>query len=980
MVNVLPQEVQKYIAHTLRAAKLGQPVAVADEIQGYQNPGGYSTIARRRTMFTLEPLKFSFFDANGAEQLGTGDLSNSDPGRLSSNYRWQPIPTNPLSLATFPLDGEFQFAMKALVTDDEFDISSLWNSKLINRRPRVKIGDMVNANDESIIGNLSVQMIFEGDNMPYDMKMALGIGVNREVLIGVRFQDAGDVNKVAGIVNGNPALTFANVNMVFSMFEMWTWEGAQFVEQRGTAGYPGEPINLRTLGADPTGVKNATPFFNLARETGRPIIIDGTFRMEECSYVDPGSLGGGGLRLIGQDGKIIGWDGHGFAVSGGDINLSGNLTFEDFRDPTRDGPGTDWQKTNQGAACIGVEPSWLPGAADAANVWNLVITKGVRFVNCRSGIRCSGINTPNKIHNVMIDGLYCRGVPTGILLTGGSVSTGRVVNSVFLDGISAGSDLGAIVIGPDDIPLPPRDPVNTPNAARDGYRALGGFTVANNYINRYIQKTVTGDSSTGNQYSCVGIVCNGWGVTIAGNVVRNVQGVNSDCEGIYSKSVGGVIVGNSLYNSGATEAAIAIKGVNPIHMDDANQYGNGPGAHALCIGNSILFDQYSYNHDDIEIPTLVNMERNGITLNAGDNTAAFSNVITGANGVGILGDEDDSSIPNKYDLSVLQNRILNHQGQVGVLFNHARFYRASIKGNEIEFAEDNDHDLIAGVKVGKLVKGFQDSVIKGNSTRLVNATKNTIASCVHMDIPSWSLTGAVELDDNKILGAGHYDTRTHHFSLAAGSTWDATGSRFKVLNMLNSYIPSGPGRAFMFGGYVGSIPSDALMTGEFELSGVTAGDRQRGAFLDLPMESGQSMNIEIKWRAYRENAASDDPRMAHGVYRVGLGRVSGAGSFVGKNPATNYQNSPNFVGGRTPANEELCYYGVRGETLPLHGISEETYPQLGRDDLRYTFNYPRFYTESEARVDSSGNQHHVAVIYFDPIEAGTWTVKGEYRS
>ena len=979
MANVAPEELQKYIAHTLRAAKLGQPIAIADEIQGYQNPGGYSTIARRRTMFTLEPLKFKLLDANGAEQLGTSDLSASSYSRLSANYRWQRIPTNPSSLATFPVDGEFQFAMRALPADD-FQISDLWNSKLINRMPRVNIGDPVNAADDSIIGNMTVKMISEADNKEYDMKMALGIGANREVVVGVRFTDDMDISKFADEVKANSAKTFDNTHMVFAMFEMWTWEGAQFVEQRGTAGYPGEPINLRTLGADPTGVKNATPFFNLARETGRPIIIDGTFRMEECSYVDPGSLGGGGLRLIGQDGKIIGWDGHGFAVSGGDIQLSGNLTFEDFRDPTRDGPGTDWQKTNQGAACIGIEPSWLPNTLDHAMVWNLTITKGVRFVNCRSGIRCAGEGTPNRIANVMIDGLYCRGVPTGLVFTGSSVTTGRVINSVFIDGVSAGSDLGAIVIGPDNIPLPDRDPVNFPNRSLDTYKGLGGFTVANNYIDRYIQKTVTGDSRTGNQYPCVGIVCNGWGVTITGNVIKNVQGVNADCEGIYSKSVVGVIAGNALYNSGSTEAAIALKGVNPIHADDANQYGIAPGAHSLCIGNSILFDQYSYDHNDIEIPTVVNMERNGITLNAGDNTAAFSNVVTGANGVGILGDEDDSSTPNKYDLSVLGNRVLNHQGQVGVFFQYARFYRASIKQNEIEFAEDNDHDLVAGVKIGKLVKGFQDSVIKGNSTRLVNATKNTIASCVHMDIPSWSLTGAVELDDNKIFGQGQYDTRTHHFSLGAGSSWGGTSTRFKVLDMLNSYIPSGPGRAFMFGGYVGSIPSDALMTGEFELSGVTPGDRQRGAFLELPLESGQHMNIEIKWRAHREDAPADDPRMASGVYRLGLGRISGSGSFVGKNPGVNYPKSPNFVGGRTPTKNELCYYGLRGDTLPLHGISEESYPQLGRDDSRYTFNYPRFYVESEARVDDNGNQSHLAVIYFDPIEVGIWTVKGEYRS
>ena len=916
---------ERYIPYAFRPAIEGGYVAQIEHIAGYadtQRPVGISSYGARRKLFS-EKVAFPFMK-NG---VVVGDRSESTFQKipLSGGANRAKIP---------PGDVTMQVVAGYRASEPEGgggEGSRVLTSEILRRLKPAVDGERVDA-DKNAIHLLSSWYFNLGklangqDDSDFDdsnCTVYIGRTVDDEILLSVSVQPG----IAASIIAGGTYQPADTLTIEADPLQIHYWESIGFAEGRSAAGYESDPINMRLTGADPTGKIDATPYFNQLRESGRPIIIDGDYRMDQASYVDPSSPGAAGLHLIGRGGRILGWNGHGFVVNGGRIHLEGDLTFDGFEDPVAKAEVGNWQKDNQGATVIGIEPSLLDGTPDMALVESIYVGPGVRVNDCRSFIRCSGTRTPNQVERMVINGLRTNNCHTSLIFTGSALLSATITNSVFRNCIGGGNDLGAIYIGPDDLPI-----ADTQNA-RDEYRRYGGFIVTNNFIDTVVQKTTTGDSSPGNTYPATGILCNGWGVVISDNVIRHVTGVNYDCEGIYTKSVAGIVSGNSLYNAGSSEAAIALKGYDVQYSDDPAVHGKGLGDTTMAANNVIWFSDHQWTHADSGVT--VDLERTGIVLNAGNNIVAQSNLIRGANVNAIRADEDDSSYPDQEDLIIAQNRVVEFDGRNAISFTSGRYTRCQITDNDVEVGKDNDNNLISGIYLSRAIKGFKDSNIKRNTLSLLNQQKDTIAACTNMEVRTWSNFSNIQFEDNIVNGEGQYRAFTHWFGLATAGDpyWLARRSGIVLGGMVNNYRPTGGGTNFLFGGDRGAFPADFVGGGR--LTGDGATQTSPVALLEVTLRSPQQLYIHINYNARRSNPAADAPQVVRGEYYVSLARTS-------------------------------------GDSRDIH--MQETAAKASSDTAKHPVYLE---TTVEQRTNpNTANTYYIAVLKFHVKVAGTWRITG----
>ena len=917
---------ERFIPYAWRPAIEGGYVAHIDHVAGYadtQRPVGVTSYGARRKLFS-EKVAFRFTKNN----VVVGN--RTEP-------RFQTIPLSGAGAKAKIPAGDVTMQVVAHRRSSQPDGgggegSRVLTTEILRRLKPAAEGDVSGPGINAI--HLVSSWYFDIGMLANGMDRAslndsgctvyIGRTVDDEILLSVSLSPSVASDVIAG---GKFEQSAATMTMEADPLQIHYWEAIGFAEGRSSAGYESDPINMRLTGADPTGKIDATPYFNQLRESGRPIIIDGDYRMEQASYVDPSSPGGGGLHLIGRGGRILGWDGHGFAINGGRVHLEGDLTFEGFEDPVAKVTVDDWQRNNMGATVMGIEPSFLDGAPDRALVDSIYVGPGVKVLNCRSFIRASGTRIPNQVERMVINGLQTDGCPTGIIMTGSALRSATITNSVFRNGIGGGSDVGAIYIGPDDLPI-----ANTANA-RNEYRKYGGFIVNNNFIDTFVQKTTTGDSRPGNTYPATGILCNGWGVVISDNVVRHITGVNYDCEGIYTKSVAGIVSGNSLYNAGSWEGAIALKGYDVQYSDDAAVHGKGLGDTSMAVNNVIWFSDHTWHHADSNIT--VDLTRSGIALNAGNNIVAQGNLIRGANVNAIRADEDDSSYPDQEDLIISQNRIVEFEGKNAIAFTSGRYTRCNISDNEIEVASDNDNDVLSGIYLSRLIKGFRDSNLKRNTLSLLNQQKNTIAACTNMDVRVWSNFENIQFEDNIVNGEGQYRAYTHWFSLATTGDpyWLARRSGIVMGGMVNNYRPTGGGTNFLFGGDRGAFPADFVGGGRLVGEGATQSSPV--VLLEVTLRSPQQLYININYNARRSDPPAAGPVVARGNYYVSLARTSGDANDIHMQETA------------SKASSDTATHPVYLETT----VEQRTNP-------------------------NSGNQFHVAVLRFHVKVNGIWRITG----
>lgn len=362
--------------------------------------------------------------------------------------------------------------------------------------------------------------------------------------------------------------------------------------------------------ADPTGVEDASAAFTTMRGLGRPILVIGTYKLSSPSTAS-------GLHLVGRGGTITGYNGTGFVVTGGDVTLEGDLTFSGFQDAA----DPENQSTNYTTAAIRI--------ATGSTISSVSVARGVKFLNCRSGIRASAtsddvsIDKTISVSNVHIDGAYTDGViaPFSFRCLYNDV---RCVNSTFLNGVGAGRVVAAFQAFSDgfsgsDLPL---------------YEGVGTVRATGNYIDNFVQRTTTGDQTIGNTYEVKGIMASGYDVFVFGNTIKNVTGVNQKCEGIYLKSVRYKVNDNNLYNSGSIEGAIVVKGETKEDYDD--NLGGPPTYHGQICGNTVVFDSYSHNHTAIHgSGDTVALTRTAILVDVAEGVSISDNLSVGCNGVDI---------------------------------------------------------------------------------------------------------------------------------------------------------------------------------------------------------------------------------------------------------------------------------------------------------------------------------------------------------
>ncbi|MAG68379.1 MAG: hypothetical protein Tp138OMZ00d2C19078221_31 [Prokaryotic dsDNA virus sp.] len=318
-----------------------------------------------------------------------------------------------------------------------------------------------------------------------------------------------------------------------------------------------------------------------------------------------------GKVLLAGRGEVRGFNGTGIEFSGDEIDLAG-IAIRGFSDFTEN------QATNYATGFIRV----MTGTTCTAKL------SGVRAYDCRSVVfNTTGTNdfTPDLTVNVTLNivdfeshrcpmaiHFRCKGrYAVAGFRAFDSIAAGRIVCPLkfFLDGLGFDS--------PD-------------------YQDLSG-SVSGAWIDTVINRTTTGDSTSGNNYECHAVMLSGLTTSVEQFFVRDCTGVNYDCEAIYTKARYPRIRGGLLIDSGASEGAINIKGLN---ADDATPGAGSPvGDRGICDDVSIVYTRDSFDNDG----TIVNLSTVGVH-NGAPAFCKIGNVrVYGANTNDIVQDGGDGS-------------------------------------------------------------------------------------------------------------------------------------------------------------------------------------------------------------------------------------------------------------------------------------------------------------------------------------------------
>ncbi len=389
-----------------------------------------------------------------------------------------------------------------------------------------------------------------------------------------------------------------------------------------------------------------------------PITLTGDWDMSSSLTVS-------NLHLIGRGATITGGDHLGFEVTAGNVILQGDLIAQGFEAATN----KDLQATNYTTGFIRIQ--------SGATVSRIRIEPGFQSLDNRSTI--AALSTSNdytidetiNIGEIDIRGATFNGgcIPVNIRCLYSNV---KVFGNTFKNIIGASREVCACQFymdGRDD---------------QTEYQAVGEVWFSGNLVDSVIQRTTTGDSTGGNNYECCGFRAGGQNVQAHGNTFKDITGVNYDCEALYTKAVRFNITNNIFENSGSEEGAINAKGVSP---ENSASGGSAPGYWGQITGNTIVFDDYSYDHTaEHGSGSTVSLDRTGINASATEGVNIKDNIIIGANNYGIRIQGNGSSANSA--LAITGNKIMDFTGDVGIYMRGA-MEELRVENNDIICKVDN---------------------------------------------------------------------------------------------------------------------------------------------------------------------------------------------------------------------------------------------------------------------------------------------------
>lgn len=307
-----------------------------------------------------------------------------------------------------------------------------------------------------------------------------------------------------------------------------------------------------------------------ALNTGKPVLLNRAINITRTHSVTS-------LRLVGAGGSITGGNFLGFSCSGS-IEMAGDMTISGF------GDGTEDQKTNYNTAFCRI-----PTGSKIDHIW---LGKGVKARDCRALITAGALGSDimadktieiGHFHSELAD--YRRVMQVAMLRCVTRKATGAFNNTE--DCIGASRVVGGFLFYLDGLGA------GDPAYAKQGTQTFIGDTFKN-----IINRTTTGDSSTGNNYESHAYMLYGQGAFITDPDCEDVTGTRFDCEAIYSKTKSLYVRGGRFKNCGTEEGAIVAKGA----ALDADVTGNAKGGITDIRGSVIEFDRYEYDNNGTIVP------------------------------------------------------------------------------------------------------------------------------------------------------------------------------------------------------------------------------------------------------------------------------------------------------------------------------------------------------------------------------------------
>ena len=363
-------------------------------------------------------------------------------------------------------------------------------------------------------------------------------------------------------------------------------------------------IPAQVLGIVGDGIVDDSARMEYALSLGKPIDVTGLTPRITREIPCPA-----GVNLTCTDGSsfIKGYNGLGFRVTAGRISLVG-VGFDGF------GDGTESNKTNYAAGAIRINTG--------ATIDSLVMN-GVRAQLCRTIVTAGSEandfipDTTITVKEVNVQNCEIKSTPMPVNLRC-KVFLDICMNNNYEDIIGAGRIVCAHKVFVDGVAF--NDPV---------YQDTCNHIVTGNRFKTIVNRTTTGDSTTGNNYETHFVMLSGTRCVVTGNVGQDCTGNIFDAEGIYQKCQHYEISGNILIDCGSTEGAINLKGL----PGDFSGVATSPvGDRGKCNDNLIIYTRDSYNNNG----TLINLVTVGINTTAPRFVDIDRNFIFGANTTDIL--------------------------------------------------------------------------------------------------------------------------------------------------------------------------------------------------------------------------------------------------------------------------------------------------------------------------------------------------------
>lgn len=363
-------------------------------------------------------------------------------------------------------------------------------------------------------------------------------------------------------------------------------------------------IPAQVLGIVGDGIADDSAAMEYAMSLGKPVDFSGMTPRITREIPCPA-----GINMTCTDGLsfIKGYNGLGFRLTAGNINLRG-VGFDGF------GDGTDSNKTNYAAAAIRINTGATIDRMDVI---------GVRSKNCRAIVTAGSeandfipdTTITVKVVNVQDCDIHTTPMPVNLRC---KVFYDICMNNNYEDIIGAGRIVSAHKVFVDGIAF--NDPV---------YQDTCNHVVTGNRFKTIVNRTTTGDSTSGNNYETHFVMLSGVRCVVTGNVGQDCTGNVFDAEAIYHKCQYYEINNNILIDCGSTEGAINLKG---LPGDFSGSATSPVGDRGKCNGNLIAYTRDSYNNGG----TIVNLVTVGINTTAPRFIDIDRNFVFGANTTDIL--------------------------------------------------------------------------------------------------------------------------------------------------------------------------------------------------------------------------------------------------------------------------------------------------------------------------------------------------------